>query len=445
MLESALMKIIADLQIHSKYSRAVSKQMSLPFMARWASKKGIDLITTGDFTHPLWFREIKNSLEEVGEGIYQLKKELVDQETLNPPKFFLTTEISSIYSQGGRVRRIHTLIFSPNLETVEAIARGLTKRGANLIADGRPIVGLSAKNVAEIALNVNEKCLIIPAHAWTPHFSVFGQASGFDSLEECFGELAPYIYAIETGLSSDPAMNWKIEELDKRNIVSFSDAHSGPKIGREATIFEIKGEISFEKIREAIINLSDQNLSQISSTIEFYPEEGKYHYTGHRNCGIVYSPKEARKVGSICPVCKKPLTQGVASRVESLASNEIETESKTDNFGVRWIYNKGVKRPPYTMTVPLMEIIAEVLKVGVGSKRVTLVYDQMINSLGNEFKILLTEEIEKVRSQFGEKISEAISKVRSGDIYIEPGFDGVFGKVKIWGEEKENLKQESLF
>jgi uncharacterized protein (TIGR00375 family) len=439
------MKITADLQLHSKYSRAVSKQMDIPFIARWASKKGIDLITTGDFTHPLWFREIRNSLEGVGEGIYQLKKELVDEETKNPPKFLLTTEISSIYSQGGKVRRIHTLIFAPNLETVEALARELTKRGANLIADGRPIVGLSAKSIAEIALSVNEKCLIIPAHAWTPHFAVFGQASGFDSLEECFGEFAPNIYAIETGLSSDPAMNWKIEELDKRNIVSFSDAHSGPKIGREATIFEIKGVLGFEKIREAIMNLSDSSLSQIVSTIEFYPEEGKYHYTGHRNCQVVYSPKEARKVGSICPVCKKPLTQGVASRVESLARNEIETESKTDNFGVRWIYNKGGKKPPYTMTVPLMEIIAEVLRVGVGSKRVTLLYDQMISYFGNEFKILLTEETEKIKNQFGEKVGEAISKVRGGNIYIEPGYDGVFGKVRIWGEEKDSLKQESFF
>lgn len=419
------MRIIADLHLHSKYSRAVSSQMVLPVVAEWAAKKGIGLVGTGDFTHPLWFREIKNNLEEAGEGVYKLKS------SSSSTRFLLTTEISCIYSDKGKGRRVHILVFLPQLTDVEKFNAKLTLRGANLFSDGRPIMGLSLRDVAQIALEVNPKALIIPAHAWTPWFGIYGANSGYDSLGEAFGDLAKYIPAVETGLSSDPAMNWKMSELGDRSIVSFSDAHSPAKMGREATVFELP-QITFENIRKL----------NIAHTIEFYPEEGKYHYTGHRKCGVIYSPNEARKMGLICPVCKKPLTIGVMGRVEHLATVNIETKSEKDKYGVRWIKEKNSQRPGYVMMVPLLEILAEAYGVGVGSRKVTDNYELITNNCGNEFKVLLETEIDGIRKVAGEKVAEAIGKVRSGDIHIEPGYDGVFGKVSIW-PNKEALKKES--
>ncbi len=436
------MKIIADLQIHSRFARAVSSQMTVPVISDWADKKGIGLVATGDWTHPLWFRELQSQLVEVNEGIFKAK------DSPNSKTFFLlSTEVSSIYTQGGRGRKVHTLIFAPSFDVVGKINRELTIRGANLLSDGRPIVGLTAKQVAQVALGVDPHCLIIPAHAWTPHFSIFGSNSGFDSIEECFEELSPQIYAIETGLSSDPAMNWRIEELTDRSIVSFSDAHSPAKLGREATVFEIP-QITYENLYKAITESQQLKAdSRIAYTIEFYPEEGKYHYTGHRNCKVVYSPNEARKLGTVCPVCGRPLTVGVMSRVEHLANVEIETETEQDKFGVRWIYPKGRGRPPYIMMVPLLEILAEALESGVGSQKVIGSYELIINNFGTEFKVLLETPIEEIGKVAGPRVSEAISKVRSGDIAIEPGYDGVFGKVKIWkeNEAKEAIDQGALF
>jgi uncharacterized protein (TIGR00375 family) len=424
-------KIIADLHIHSRFAQAVSPQMTIPVISSWAKKKGIDLVATGDWTHPIWFRELRANLVEAGEGLYKLKDKSQDS-----PKFLLSTEISSIYSQGEKVRRIHTLIFAPSFEVVEKINKELANRGANLLSDGRPIVGLSARAVAGIVLNVDKRCLVIPAHIWTPWFSLYGSKSGFDSIEECFEDLAPYIYAIETGLSSDPAMNWKISELTNRRIVSFSDAHSPQKLGREATVFEVS-ELNYENIRKAIVgNAHDEASDRILSTIEFYPEEGKYHYTGHRNCKVIYSPKEARKKGTVCPVCGKKLTVGVMSRVETLASFDIETESERDEFGVRKVKDKEGRYPPYVMLVPLSEVLSEALSVGVGTKTVSDAYEQLIASIGSEFKVLLESSLEDIQKVAGLKVAEGIKKVRSGDIVIEPGYDGVFGKVKIWKEEE---------
>lgn len=466
MLQSSIMKVIADLQLHSRFSRAVSQNMTVPTIALWAAKKGIGLVATGDWTHPMWFRELESNLEEAGEGVYGLKKgvlPLASPTALPPgsntgapsvvppgsrhPLFLLSTEISSIYSQNGKTRKIHTLIFAPSLAVVKKISQELTNHGANLFSDGRPIVGLTAKTVAKIALSVDPRCLIIPAHAWTPHFALFGSVSGFDSIAECFEELSPYIYAIETGLSSDPAMNWRIPELVNRRIVSFSDAHSPQKIGREATIFDLP-EVSFENIRQAIMG---KGSGKIASTLEFYPEEGKYHYTGHRNCHVVYSPNEARKNGTVCPVCGRRLTEGVMSRVEELAhGNEVETESTKDEYGVRWIKDKAGKRPPYVMMVPLMEILAEAYEVGVGSQRVVTSYESIVTSLGSEFAILLKTPITQIAKVAGPRVAEAISKVRSGDIFIDPGYDGVFGKVQIWPpsespEAEKEADQGSLF
>jgi DNA helicase-2/ATP-dependent DNA helicase PcrA len=446
------MKVIADLHLHSRFSRAVSGKMRLPEISKWAMKKGIELVATGDWTHPVWFRELKANLVEVAEGVYEYRGEELDgtKDAETKLKFLLSTEVSSIYSQGEKTRRIHTLILAPNLDTVEKINKELSARGVNLLSDGRPIMGLSAKAVAEIVLTIERNCLLIPAHAWTPWFSLYGSMSGFDSIQECFGDFATNIYAIETGLSSDPAMNWRIEELENLSIISSSDAHSPQKLGREATVFEIsdqKSELSYSLIREAITGPSSKNQplkAKIAYTIEFYPEEGKYHYTGHRKCQVIYSPNEARKMGTICPVCGKPLTVGVMSRVESLAGGDVETESETDEYGVRWIKptktslraEGATSRRPYVMLVPLLEILSEALSAGVGTKTVLAVYDQLINSFGSEFKVLLETELEDVTRVSGEKVSEAIGKVRSGDIVIKPGYDGVFGDVRIWKEEE---------
>lgn len=464
------MKVVADLEIHSKYARAVSSQMVIPTIAAWADKKGIDLVGTGDFTHPLWLRELTAQLDEAGDGIYKFKNSDFKA------RFLLTTEISCIYTHRGKGRRVHILVYLPNLTDVNKFNQALTLRGANLFSDGRPIVGLTLSQILETAINVNPKALIIPAHVWTPWFGFYGANSGYDSLAEAFGDLEKFIPAIETGLSSDPAMNWRIGELTGKRIVSFSDAHSPSKLGREATVFEISNqrfELSYDLIREAITQQganSQPPRAEIAYTIEFYPEEGKYHYTGHRNCKIVYSPNETRKLGAICPVCGKNLTVGVMSRVETLANQEVETESMRDEFGVRWIKSSGQDlrfgeplgsekglqpneiRKPYVMLVPLIEILSEALESGVGSQKVVAAYGQLVGAFGSEFGVLLKTKLTDIEKAAGPKVSEGISKVRSGDIIIEPGYDGVFGKVKIWSsvasekeDEKEDVDQGTLF
>jgi len=419
------MKVTADLHLHSRFSRAVSSQMNVSTIANWAVKKGIDLVATGDWTHPLWLRELEANLKENEEGIYRLKGS-----DKNSPGFILSTEISSVYLQSGKSHRIHYLVFAPNFEVIEKVNKELTKKGVNLLSDGRPILGMSVKVVAEVLWNIDKRIIIIPAHAWTPWFSLYGSISGFESIRECFGEFAENIFAIETGLSSDPAMNWRIGELNSKNIVSFSDAHSPAKLGREMTIFNLES-LSFENLRNSLMNPQG-----ISHTIEFYPEEGKYHYTGHRNCKIVYSPNDTRKRGITCPVCGKPLTVGVMSRVEYLAKKEIETESFIDEFGVRWIKSKDQNRAPYVMMVPLLEIISESLASGETSQKVLQIYDQLVNNFGSEYKVLLETALSELEKATYPKVVEGIKKVRLGDIQILPGYDGVYGVVKIWREEE---------
>lgn len=323
-------------------------------------KKGIDLVGTGDFTHPMWLRELESNLEEAGVGIYKLKNSNDDT------RFLLTSEISCVYKDKGKGRRIHCLFYLPTFEDIHKFNAEITKRGGNLFADGRPIVGIPLHDVAQMALTVNPNAIIIPAHVWTPWFGFYGNMSGYDSLDDGFRELAKYVFAIETGLSSDCAMNWRIAELANRQIVSFGDAHSPTKLGREATAFDLES-LSYENIRKAICAPDEKN--RIDYTIEFYPEEGKYHYTGHAKCNIVYSPNEARKKGLICPVCNKPLTIGVMSRVEQLASYDVEVESSIDENKVRWIKRKEKMHSPYIMLVPLLEILSEVEGTGVGSKK----------------------------------------------------------------------------
>jgi uncharacterized protein (TIGR00375 family) len=452
------MVIIADLHLHSKYSRAVSQQMIVSQIAFWATKKGINLVGTADWTHPLWLRELKENLEEAGEGIYKLKFQIPNSKFQKEKSvyFILAAEIASIYSQGGKVRRIHNLVLAPSFAVVEKINEKLRQVGVNLFADGRPTTGLSCPQLCELIFSVDKNCLVIPAHAWTPWFSLYGANSGFDSIEECFGKYADYIYAVETGLSSDPAMNWRIKELDNRSIVSFSDAHSPQKLGREATIFKIQNS-KFKSQNENSkfkINFSDiagaikQDLSsqlKIAYTIEFYPEEGKYHYTGHRNCGVRQSPEETKRLGEICPVCGKRLTVGVMERVEKLSNLEVKklrekiTEEK-DRGNVRWIAYE--RRPPYVMLVPLMEILAEAMNISISSQNVLNEYNKLTDMYDSEFAVLLETPLEEIAKISGKKVSEGIEKVRRGEIVVEPGYDGVFGVVKIWPESKDVAKVE---
>lgn len=445
------MQFVADFHIHSKYSRAVSQNMVLSEMEKWAVKKGIDVLSAADFTHPLWFRELKAQLVQDSEGIYRIKNSeySTDKGIKNAVRFILSTEISSIYSQGGKTRRVHNLIFMPSLESVEKFNSELLKRGANLSADGRPIIGLSSRNLLELVLLVDQKAFLIPCHAWTPWFSLYGSNSGFDSIEECFQDLSSHIYGIETGLSSDPEMNWRIKELDNRSILSFSDAHSAIKMGREATVFETSdqsSELSFSLIKDAIRNNPSSNLqalkAKIAYTIEFYPEEGKYHFTGHRVCGIKQTPQETEKNGVVCSVCKRPLTVGVMHRVEKLASRQTNIKVEIDELGVSWVSDPTNLHPKYVKLVPLVEILAESLSVMPGSLKVLSKFDEMISHFGSELNILLKTPVSEIEKMFGVKIANGIAKVRKQDIYVDPGFDGEFGKVRIWSDEILGVQSE---
>lgn len=454
------MQYASDFHLHSKYSRAVSRDMVLSTMAHFARLKGLDIITASDWTHPLWFKEISAQLEEVGEGVYRLKSQIsrpkVDQPLAEKPvHFILSTEISSIYSQGGRVRRIHNLVFAPNLETAAKINKKLFERGCNLLADGRPIIGLSSRALLELILEVDELAFLIPCHVWTPHFGIYGSASGFDSLEEAFGDLSSYIYGIETGLSSDPEMNWMMPELENRSILSFSDAHSPLKMGREATVFELEA-LSFPNIKRAIRKSRQTTLSflkdkkkvepaknKVLYTMEFYPEEGKYHYSGHRNCGVVFSPEQTKEKKDICTSCNKKLTEGVFVRVGQLGRMEkAALERKQNAYGLVWHTDKTKQHPPYVKLVPLLEIAAESVLTSTNSQKAKDLYYKLCQELGSELDVLLKSSYEDIERVGGKVVAEGVSKVRRGDIIVEPGYDGVYGVVKIWHNKNEEKKKE---
>jgi uncharacterized protein (TIGR00375 family) len=430
------MHVVTDLHLHSKYSRAVSPQMTLPVMADHARQKGFDLLTASDFTHPLWFKEMQTLLQEAGDGVYTLP-ETEETKGAKQVLFMLSTEISSIYKQGDKLRRIHNLIFVPSLAAAEKVNQELIKRGCNLNADGRPIVGISSRNLLEMILNIDERAFLIPCHVWTPHFGVYGSASGFDSLEEAFGDLASHIYGIETGLSSDPDMNWQIPELMHRTILSFSDAHSAPKMSREATIFDLEAP-TYENVRQAIMRLSTKSntKNKIAYTVEFYPEEGKYHFSGHRNCKVVLGPEEVREKGTSCPVCKRKLTEGVFMRVAQLSDEKLfgRAVAKPNAQGLKWYTDKLGIQPPYVKLVPLLEIVAEGMHSTVMSQKSKNMFAMLCAKLDSELNVLLHADLKDIESIAGEQIAEGIQKVRAGDIAIDPGFDGEFGKVKIWQE-----------
>lgn len=410
------MKIIADLHIHSRFSMATSKEGTPENLDFWARKKGISLIGTGDFTHPVWREELKERLVSEGNGLYRLRDAYVKEESRKFPgegtRFVVSGEISSIYKKNGKTRKVHNVILLPSLEAADAMAQRLEKIG-NIHSDGRPILGLDSHDLLEMMLDVCPEGILIPAHIWTPHFSVLGAKSGFDSVEECFEELAPYIHALETGLSSDPAMNWRISKLDRYQLVSNSDAHSPSKLGREANLLDI--DCSYEGLYRAI-----RTGEGLEGTVEFFPEEGKYHFDGHRKCGVSLSPVEAERLGGICPVCGKKLTMGVDHRVEQLAD-------RAEGF----VKKDGKK---YESLVPLPEVISACMGYSTASKKVQGCFEQMIQTLGTEFDILRNVPSEDIKSCAGERIAEGIENVRTGNVKRIPGYDGEYGKIELFEE-----------
>jgi uncharacterized protein (TIGR00375 family) len=428
------MRFIADLHIHSKYSRATAKNLDLENLYIAAQIKGITVVGTGDFTHPVWLSEIKEKLEEAEPGLFKLQKkfaercdESVPKSCRNKVRFILQTEISNIYKKNERVRKNHNLVFFKTIESVERFNERLDKIG-NIKSDGRPILGLDARDLLEIVLETSDRGVLIPAHIWTPWFSMLGSKSGFDTVKECFGDLSRHIFAAETGLSSDPAMNWRVSELDNITLISNSDAHSPRNLGREANIFDTQ--LSYDAIFSA---LKGDYKKQFLGTYEFFPEEGKYHLDGHRKCGVHFFPEETLKKQGICPVCGKKLTLGVLYRVTQLTDRE---------FG-----KKPVRANPYHCLVPLANILSDIFRVGPQSKAVGKKYATAIETLGPEFEILHTHSIEKIEKAGVPLLGEAILRMRKNRLNISPGYDGEYGKVTFFkpGERKKLMGQRCLF
>ncbi len=472
---------IADLHTHSKYARACSPALTLENIDAWCRVKGVDIVSTGDFTHTKWFAELKEKLVPSGrEGLYVLRSGLTP--TVPPPivlpkkptLFMVGTELACIYSQGApaqdgtrkKVRRVHLCVYAPTLEVAAKINAALTARGCKLGSDGRAIIGMSSKELLKIILEIDPRCVMIPAHIWTPWFAVFGSNSGFDSLEECFEELTPHIFAIETGLSRDPPMNWRVRELDNVALVSFADAHSLPNLGREATVFEgSENALSYDAIMGAIRNASPAKLAahnspqpsltlregesanvpplkirggrgsydnfRMSGTIEFIPDEGKYHYDGHRLCKTCLHPSQTKKLGGICPKCKKPVTAGVLSRVEELANEPVGRTPK--------------HRPEFWSLVELDKIIAEAEGIkGRAAKKVEKIYWELVSKAGTEMNLLLNMSVKEIAAICSPRMAEAIRRMREGKVTIDPpGYDGEYGVVNIFSE-KEKAAQKKL-
>ncbi len=410
------MRIYADFHIHSRYSRATSKEMSVPNLAYWAEKKGLNLLGTGDFTHPIWLRELKTVLKPSEfEGFYSYKGTF----------FILTAEINTIFEREGRTHRIHHLILAPDFEAVESLNAILGERG-DLISDGRPSLQMTPAELVDSVLEVGQDLEVIPAHIWTPWFSLFGSNSGFDSVEEAFEDASAHIHALETGLSSDPPMNWRLSSLDRYTLVSSSDAHSpwSWRIGRELNVFDLK-EPSYRTLLRAIRSKSP---SEFLFTVETNPAYGKYHYDGHSKCGVRLHPKEAMKLGNRCPVCGKRLTIGVLHRVEELADRP-EGYMPTGAL-------------PYKDLLPLYEVISFSLGSGEKySKRMLKIYNELINRFGNELKILMEVPLDEISSVVGDSIANSILLIREGKVEIEPGYDGVYGKPVFFGEAKTDKKR----
>lgn len=428
-------ELIVDLHVHSRYSRATSKNCDLEGLYRWGKLKGITIIGTGDFTHPDWFAELRDKLEPAEGGLYRLKSEFADEIDKSLPvtvrgniiRFVPTVEIAAIYSKGGKVRKLHQLIVAPDFKSVSEINARLERIG-NLKADGRPILGIDSKDLLKLSLEAAPESFYIPAHIWTPWFGMFGSKSGFDSIEEAYEELAPHIRAIETGLSSDPGMNWRVKDLDGLAITSNSDAHSPQKLGREATV--VNAELRYDDI----IGAYKTNDERLVGTIEFFPQEGKYHADGHRTCGVRFTPEETKAHNGICPICGKPLVVGVDYRVSELAKRPID------------YLPPRPKQVEYI--IPLPEIIAELKDVkSVNGKAVVDECEKLYAALGDEFNILRKLPVEQIRA-VSPQLGLAIERLRSRDVVLEPGYDGVFGTIKVFkdsADRHESLNQLSLF
>ncbi len=392
----------------------------MPNLARWARRKGIDLLGTGDFTHPGWLADLERDLIEIAPGTYEHSAE-------PGARFVLSSEVACIYKRGGKVRRMHHVLLAPDFAAVHEIRAALEKLGKNLKADGRPILGMDSVDLLHLLQEADPRTLLIPAHAWTPWFGLFGSESGFDAITECFGDDTKYIHAIETGLSSDPAMNWRLSQLDDLLILSNSDAHSLRNLGREASVFALS-EWTYGALHDAIVA---RDTTKLVETIEFFPEEGKYHLDGHRVCGIRWTPEETTKHKGICSVCGKQVTVGVLARVAALAD-------RPDG-------GKPAYAVPFKSIVPLEQIIGEVLSVGPTSKKVRQMYERLTDRVGNEFAILLDMPIARISVEGGDRIAEAIRRVRAAKLTVLGGFDGQFGTVRIFpDDEQKKAKQKTL-
>lgn len=418
-----VLMFIADLHIHSKYSRATSKECVPEILEQWARRKGLDLIGTGDFTHPAWRGELKEKLVPAEQGLYVLKdsfrKENAAQNGDFAPRFILSAEISSIYKKDGKVRKVHNLILLPSLEDAEALSRRLEAIG-NLHSDGRPILGLDSRDLLQITLDVCPRALFIPAHIWTPHFSLFGAYSGFDDITECFEDLTSHIHALETGLSSDPPMNWRLSALDRFTLVSNSDAHSPGNLAREANLFDTV--LSYSHIARALEN---RQTKEFYGTLEFFPEEGKYHWDGHRNCKVCMRPAETKAASGICPKCGGRITVGVLHRVEELAD-------RAEGF-----VPPGAK--PFERLVPLQEVVAASMGVTTASRKAKENYENLIQNLGSELFILRQASLSDIRQQAGGLVAEGIGRLRGGKVEIEPGYDGEYGKIRLFDKSEIDL------
>ena len=424
------MQYVADLHIHSHFSRATSKNLNLPQLFKWAQIKGVQVVGTGDITHPGWLQELKDGLEPVEDGLFRLKEELaapvldeIPPACRAPVRFLLSGEISSIYKKNDRVRKIHNVVFAPSLEAVEHMQAALDRIG-NIRSDGRPILGLDSRDLLEILLEGDPQNVLIPAHIWTPWFSLLGSKSGFDSIQECFEDLSQHIFAVETGLSSDPPMNWRVSDLDGCTLISNSDAHSPQKLAREANLFDT--ELSYPALFAALRSGDSQ---ACLGTIEFFPEEGKYHFDGHRKCDVCWDPKTTLAHNGICPVCGKKVTVGVTHRVEDLADRE-----------------EGQRPPralPYHSLIPLPEILGEVNNVGSGSKKVQTAYTGLLAELGPELAILRSLPLADIAAAGGQILAEGIRRMREGRIYTDAGYDGEYGVIRVFDpEEKRELSPQ---
>lgn len=442
------MELLCDLHIHSRFSRATSRDLNLGQLYQWAQRKGIDVLGTGDLTHPGWRAELRDQLvpsrisgiEEP--GLFELRPDLrasldeaVPRACRRPVRFVLTGETSHIFKKGDAVRKVHNLVLLPSLDVADALSARLERLGCNITSDGRPIFGLPCRDFLELVLHSDPLSMLIPAHVWTPHFALFGSLSGFDRIEDCFGDLTKHIFALETGLSSDPAMNWRLSMLDRFTLISNSDAHSAQKLGRELTRVDLGPHPSFAGLRRAF-ELCDP--AEFLGTIEFYPEEGKYHLDGHRSCGVRLEPTERQERGGLCPVCGKPVTVGVLSRIEALADRPEGSMSDPTNHPSR--------ARPFESLVPLPEILGEVLGAEPTTVGVQRLYFKLLDELGGELQILRRVDPIELGRRASSLLAEAMQRVRTGRLHIAAGFDGEYGRIHLFdpAERKAEARRQQM-